>query len=147
MTDSKRLLFTSVIVACLASCGPGTPSAKDAQDKINQLNSKLPIEYTELKKTNGIKGEIEGKEVYEMSFTAKVVAKEDLETFQRFKPTGVDTMFIAKTDTAMLKKAASMKGGFMSMVDVKPLSSFKKGDLLFTRNGMINFVKTENGWR
>jgi len=136
-----------VIATFLGSCGPGTLSAKDAQDKINQLNSKLPIEYTELKKTNGIKGEIEGKEVYEMSFTAKVVAKEDLETFQRFKLGETDTMYIAKTDTVMLQKAANMKGGFMSMVHAKPLKSFKKGELLMTRNGVIDFVKTENGWQ
>jgi len=82
-----------------------------------------------------------------MSYTAKVIAKADLETFQRFKPGGVDTMYIAKSDTVMLKKAANMKGGFMSMVDVKPLKSFKKGEFLYTRHGIIDFIKTENGWQ
>jgi len=147
MKISTRVLLTLLTGAIFASCGSGTPSEKLAQDKINDLNSKIPIEYTELKKTNGIKGEIEGKEVYEMHYTAKVIAREDLETFQRFRPAGVDTMFIAKSDTSMLKKAATMKDRYMGMVDVKPLSSFKKGDYLFTRNGIINFVKTENGWR
>src|SRR5690606_6989932 len=107
MTILTKLAIMIISVACLCSCGSGLPTEKDAVNKSNKLNSKIPLEYTELKKTNGIKGKIEGKEIYEMAFTAKVIAKEDLQTFQRFKPAGVDTMYIAQSDSTMLKKAAN----------------------------------------
>ena len=95
MTILTKLAIILITVGSLCSCGSGLPTEKDAVNKINKLNDKVPIEYTELKKTNGIKGKIEGKDIYEMRYTAKVVAKEDLQTFQRFRLGSVDTPCIS----------------------------------------------------
>ena len=76
-----------------------------------------------------------------MNFHGKLIARDSLYNFA--KPNN-DTIHVLKTDTNRLKALLS-RNPYQSIYWER-VSSYGKGDFVKEIEGVVRFVKTENGW-
>lgn len=147
----KLISFLSLLL--LSSCGSNTPSEQLVLKSLNET-VKPPLEYADLKKMEEKNGSDNGKDVYWIRFQAKLIASEDLQVFTKRGWTGMDTFYVASSDTSMLNKIHNeitstnnynkQFGTFnKSYQEVK---TYKKGDLIKEEVRGLNFSKTDKGW-
>jgi hypothetical protein len=108
----------------------------------------------DLKKIDEKNGTDMGKDVYWIKFHTKLVASEDLLVFTKRGWTGMDTFYVASSDTSLLNKIHNeitatnnynkQFGTFnKSYQEVK---EYKKGDLIKEEVRGLNFIKSDKDW-
>jgi len=95
-----------------------------------------------------------GEDVYRMKYQTKLVAGSGLQVFTKRGFAGMDTFYVADSDSSYLKKIAhdnqatkdynKQFGEFTT--SYKEINAIKKGQTIKEVVGGINFRKTENGW-
>lgn len=150
------LLFLMAFITCcflFSACNSNLPSEQLVLKSLNET-VKQPLEYTDLKKMDEKNGSDNGKDVYWTRVHAKLVASEDLQVFTKRGWTGMDTFYVASSDTSMLNKIQNeitatnnynkQFGTFnKSYQEVK---TYKKGDLIKEEVRGLNFTKSDKGW-
>jgi hypothetical protein len=147
--------LTVTISYCLlfSSCSSDIPSEQLVLKSLNQT-VKPPLEYVDLKKIDEKNGTDMGKDVYWIKFHTKLVASEDLLVFTKRGWTGMDTFYVASSDTSLLNKIHNeitatnnynkQFGTFnKSYQEVK---EYKKGDLIKEEVRGLNFIKSDKDW-
>lgn len=89
-----------------------------------------------------------------IKFHAKLVASEDLLVFTKRGWTGMDTFYVASSDTSMLNKIHSeitatnnynkQFGAFNK--SYQQVKEYRKSDLIKEEDRGLNFIKSEKGW-
>jgi hypothetical protein len=147
--------LTVTISYCLlfSSCSSDIPSEQLVLKSLNQT-VKPPLEYVDLKKIDEKNGTDLGKDVYWIKFHTKLLASEDLLVFTKRGWTGMDTFYVASSDTSLLHKIHieitatnnynKQFGTFnKSYQEVK---EYKKGDLIKEEVRGLNFIKSDKDW-
>ena len=89
-----------------------------------------------------------------IKYQTKLVAGSDLQVFTKRGFSGIDTFYVADSDTSFLKKIAhdiqatkdyNKQFGEFTM-SYNEINAIKKGETIKEVVGGINFRKTENGW-
>jgi len=147
-------LALCVFCLLLASCN--TDSLPTEQSVLVKLNEEIkpPLAYKDLKKIDDKRSNQMGEEVYWMKYQTKLVAGSDLQVFTKRGFSGMDTFYVADSDTSFLNKIAhdiqatnnynKQFGEFTT--SYKEINAIKKGEIIKEVVGGINFRKTENGW-
>lgn len=147
------MLISFFCLLLLSSCGSSLPSEQLVLKSLNET-VKPPLEYVSLKKTDEKNGSDMGKDVYWIKFQTKLIASEDLLVFTKRGWTGMDTFYVASSDTSMLNEIHNeitstnnynkQFGTFnKSYQEVK---SYKEGELIKEEVRGLNFSKTDKGW-
>ena len=138
-------LFFSLIIF-MAACNDSKPTEKMALDKLNKAIPETKqnlYEFKNFKKLNGVAKELAGAKIYEMDFSADMIAKQDLRTFNNLAGR---TDYVADTTAIAdsIKWADYHKkfGGYNEPLGKK----IEKGQVIETLKKTISFVKKENGW-
>ncbi|HUZ58808.1 MAG TPA: hypothetical protein VMU83_08500 [Hanamia sp.] len=107
-----------------------------------------------MKKIDEKNGSNMGKDMYWIKFHAKLVASEDLLVFTKRGWTGMDTFYVASSDTSMLNIIHSeitatnnynkQFGAFNK--SYQQVKEYRKGDLIKEEDRGLNFIKSEKGW-
>lgn len=136
-----------------SACNSDLPSEQFVLKSLNET-VKPPLEYADLKKIDEKTGNDNGKDVYWIRFHSKLVASEDLQVFTKRGWTGMDTFYVASSDTSMLNKINNditstnnynkQFGTFNKSYE--EIKSYKKGDLIKEEVRGLNFSKTDKGW-
>jgi len=154
---NSTVSFITFIISCylllLSSCGSNLPSGQLVLKSLNET-VKQPLEYVDLKKIDEKNGSNMGKDMYWIKFHAKLVASEDLLVFTKRGWTGMDTFYVASSDTSMLNKIHSeitatnnynkQFGAFNK--SYQQVKEYRKGDLIKEEDRGLNFIKSEKGW-
>ena len=138
----------------LASCNNDPlPTEQFVLAKLNE-EIKSPLAYVDLKKIDGAKSNQIGQDVYWMKYQTKLVAGSDLHVFTKRGFAGMDTFYVADSDSSFLTKIAhdiqatnnynKQFGEFTT--SYKEIKAIKKGEMIKEEIGGINFIKTEKGW-
>ncbi|MDQ2719402.1 MAG: hypothetical protein M3Z26_06515 [Bacteroidota bacterium] len=147
-------LYIYLLSLVFASCN--TNDLPNEQFVLTTLNNEIkpPLAYTDLKKIDGLKSDQLGQDVYWIKYKVKLVAGNDLHVFTKRGSAGMDTFYVADSDSSFLKKISNdinattnynkQFGEFTS--SYKKIKAFNKGDLIKEEIGGINFIKTEKGW-
>lgn len=146
-------LISFFFLCLISSCASDLPSEQLVLKSLNET-VKLPLEYADLQKMDEKTGNDNGKDVYWIRFHANLVASEDIQVFTKRGWTGMDTFYVASSDTSMLNKIQNeitatnnynkQFGTFnKSYQEVK---TYKKGDLIKEEVRGLNFSKTDKGW-
>lgn len=154
----SQLYFIIFIASCgllllLSSCSRNIPTEQLVLKSLNET-IKPPLEYVDLKRMDERNGSDNGKDVYWIKFHAKLVASEDLKLFTKRGWNGMDTFYVASSDTSMLNKINNeitatnnynkQFGAFnKSYQEVK---EYKKGDLIKEEVRGLNFSKSDRDW-
>lgn len=143
-------LFCLVFFSCKSN---SVPTEKFVLDQINQ-NVKLPLHYEDLKKIDDKRSSQMDEDVYWMKYQTKLVAGSDLQVFTKRGFSGMDSFYVADSDTSFLKKIAhdiqatndynKQFGEFTT--SYKEINAIKKGEIIKEVVGGINFRKTDSGW-
>ncbi|HET7119373.1 MAG TPA: hypothetical protein VFI29_22955 [Hanamia sp.] len=148
-------IISFFFLCLLSSCGSGSdiPSEQLVLKSLNET-IKPPLEYSDLKKMDEKTGSDNGKDVYWIRFQAKLIASEDLQVFTKRGWTGMDTFYVASSDTSMLNKIHNeitatknynkQFGTFNK--SYQEAKTYKKGDLIKEEVRGLNFKKTDKGW-
>ena len=93
-------------------------------------------------------------DVYWMKYQTKLVAGSGLQVFTKRGFAGMDTFYVADSDTSFLNKIAQdiqatnnynkQFGEFTT--SYKEIKAIKKGEIIKEEIGGINFRKTDSGW-
>ena len=151
-----KLSFLPIYIFCLilVSCkSDSVPSEQFVLDQINQV-IKPPLHYQDLKKIDDKRSSQMGEDVYWMKYQTKLVAGSDLQVFTKRGFSGMDTFYVAGSDTSFLNKIAhdiqatkdynKQFGEFTT--SYKELNPIKQGETIKEVVGGINFRKTDSGW-
>ena len=143
-----------VFCLTLASCKSDPLQAE--QFVLTKLNEEIkpPLTYKDLKKIDAKRINQMGEDVYWMKYQTELVAGSDLHVFTKRGFSGMDTFYVADSDSSFLKKIAhdiqatndynKQFGEFTT--SYKEINAMKKGQTIKEVIGGINFRKTENGW-
>ena len=146
----------ALYVFCLLFCSCKSDPLPTEQFVLAKLNEEIkpPLAYQDLKKIEDKSSNQMGDDVYWMRYQTKLVAASDLQVFTKRGFSGMDTLYVADSDSSSLKKIAEdirktndynkQFGEFTT--SYKEINSIKKGGLIKEVVGGINFRKTENGW-
>ncbi len=150
------LLSLALCIFCvfLASCkSDPLPTEQFVLAKLNE-EVKPPLAYKNLKKIDDKRSNQMVEAVYWMKYKAKIVAVCDLHVFTKRGFAGMDTFYVADSDSSFLKKIAhdiqatniynKQFGEFTTTY--KEINAIKKGATIKKVVGGINFRKTEKGW-
>ena len=151
---SLRPLAIYIFCLLLASCkSDNLPTEQFVLAKLNE-EIKPPLIYKDLKKMDGKRSNQMGEDVYWMKYQMKLAAATDLHTFTKRGFVGMDTLYIADSDSPFLKKIAhdiqatnnynKQFGEFTT--SYKEINAIKKGETIKEVVGGINFRKTDSGW-
>lgn len=116
------------------------PSEDLAIEKLEkQYNRRHELfEVGNFKKTNGVKGNKNGIDFYEMEYTADLLAGQDIHEY-----TGVlGKQFVSDTS----RKYEQIYDNGKGTPGITILNAYKKGEKIKEISGKILFVKKENGW-
>lgn len=149
------ILISLTCSLLLSSCDSNLPTEQLALEKLNE-NVKPPLQYTDLKKIDAKESKELGADVYRIQFQVKLVADADVRLFTHKGWNGMDTIYVASTDTSMLNKIAKdikatneynkTQRSFEKMTTYTELKSYKKGDLIKEETRGLNFIKSDKGW-
>ena len=147
------MLITVSCCLLFSSCTSNLPTEQLVLKSLNET-VKPPLEYVDLKKIDEKNGRDMGKDVYWIKFHSKLVASEDLQVFAKRGWTGMDTFYVANSDTSMLNKIHNeitatnnynkQFGAFNK--SYQEGKTYKKGDLIKEEVRGLNFTKTDKGW-
>ena len=154
MKNSLLSLIASITCCLLFSaCSSDLPSEQLVLKSLNET-VKPPLEYADLKKIDEKTGNDNGRDVYWIKFHTNLIASEDLQIFTKRGWTGMDTFYVATTDTSMLNKIQNeitatnnynkQFGTFNKSYE--KVKTYKKGDLIKEEVRGLNFSKTDKGW-
>ena len=155
MKDLKLLslpicLFCLILVSCKSDSGP------TEQFVLDQLNKEIkpPLHYEALKKIDNKRSNQMGEDVYWMKYQTKLVAGSNLQVFTKRGFAGMDTFYVADSDTSFLNKIAhdiqatkdynKQFGEFTT--SYKEINPIKNGETIKEVVGGINFRKSDSGW-
>ena len=129
------------------------PTEQSVLVKLNE-EIKPPLAYVDLKKIDDKRSNQMGEDVYWMKYQTKLVAGSDLQVFTKRRFAGMDTFYVADSDTSFLKKIAhdiqatkdynKQFGEFTT--SYKEIKTIKKGEMIKEEIGGINLRKTDSGW-
>ena len=155
---SALAFLTLISFACsllLSSCSSNLPTEQLALEKLNET-VKPPLKYTDLKKINARESKELGADIYRIQFQVKLVGDADVRVFTHKGLNGMDTIYVASTDTSMLNKTAKdikatneynkTQRSFEKMTTYTELKSYKKDDLIKEETRNLNFIKSDKGW-
>jgi len=137
------ILLISAFV--LFSCGSGLPSEEMAFEKFKARKASsedgaILFEYSDFKKLNGQKMNMFGVEAYEMEYSVKKTAKQNIHCYRAGAECFADTMLIADS----IRESRKEYPFFRRMSKIK--FAYKKGEFVILDSGHIAFEKKENGW-
>jgi len=148
--------FIALFVYCLLlfSCkSDPVPTEGFVLAKLNE-EVKPPLAYQDLTKIDSKRSKDMGEDVYWMKYKTKLIAKSDLQVFTKRGFSGMDTFYVADSDTSYLKMIADdirktekynkQFGEFTT--SYKEINEIKKGETIKEVIGGINLKKTENEW-
>jgi hypothetical protein len=138
----------------LASCkSKALPTEQFVLTKLNE-EIKPPLTYKDLKKIDDKSSNQMGEDVYWMKYQIKLAAGSDLHVFTKRGFVGMDTFYVADSDTSFLNKIAhdiqatnnynKQFGEFRT--SYKEIKAIKKGEMIKEEIGGINLRKTDSGW-
>ncbi len=147
-------LALSIFCIFLASCNNDSlPTEQLVLGKLNE-EIKPPLVYSDLEKIEDKRSNQMGEDVYWMKYQTKLIAGSDLQVFTKRGFSGMDTFYVADSDTSFLNKIAhdiqatnnynKQFGEFTT--SYKEIDPIKKGETIKDVVGGINFRKTDNGW-
>ena len=147
-------LALCVFCLLLASCNNDPlPTEQFVLAKLNE-EIKPPLTYADLKKIDDKRSNQMGEDVYWMKYQTKLVAGSGLQVFTNSGFAGMDTFYVADSDTSFLNKIAhdiqatnnynKQFGEFTT--SYKEIKAIKKGEMIKEEIGGINFRKTDSGW-
>jgi hypothetical protein len=129
------------------------PTEQFVLAKLNE-EIKPPLAYKDLKKIDDKRSNQMGEDVYWMKYQMKLAAASDLHVFTKRGFVGMDTLYIADSDSPFLKKIAHdiqatkdynrQFGEFTT--SYKGINPIRKGEMIKEVVGGINFRKTDSGW-
>lgn len=154
----KYFTFSSLAlcVFCLLLASCNTDSLPTEQIVLAKLNEEIkpPLTYADLKKIDDKRSNQMGEDVYWMKYQTKLVAGSGLQVFTKRGFAGMDTFYVADSDTSFLNKIAhdiqatnnynKQFGEFTT--SYKEIKAIKKGEIIKEEIGGINFRKTDSGW-
>ena len=147
-------LALCVFCLLLASCNNDPlPTEQFVLAKLNE-EIKPPLTYVDLKKIDDKRSNQMNEDVYWMKYQTKLVAGSDLHVFTKRGFSGMDTFYVADSDSSFLKKIAhdiqatnnynKQFGEFTT--SYKEIKAIKKGEMIKEEIGGINLRKTDSGW-
>ena len=147
-------LALCVFCLLLASCNNDPlPTEQFVLAKLNE-EIKPPLTYADLKKIDDKRSNQMVEDVYWMKYQTKLVAGSGLQVFTKRGFAGMDTFYVADSDTSFLNKIAhdiqatnnynKQFGEFTT--SYKEIKAIKKGEMIKEEIGGINFRKTDSGW-
>jgi hypothetical protein len=147
-------LALCIFCLLLASCNNDPlPTEQFVLAKLNE-EIKPPLTYADLKKIDDKRSNQMGEDVYWMKYQTKLVAGSDLHVFTKRGFSGMDTFYVADSDSSFLKKIAhdiqatnnynKQFGEFRT--SYKEIKAIKKGEMIKEEIGGINLRKTDSGW-
>jgi len=129
------------------------PTEEFVLAKLNE-EVKAPLAYQGLNKIDSKRSNIMGEDVYWIKYNTKLIAESDLQVFTKRGFSGMDTLYVADSDSSKLKMIADdirktekynkQFGEFTT--SYKEINEIKKGETIKEVIGGINLKKTENGW-
>ena len=142
-----------VFCLLLYSCKSDPPPTEEFVLAILNEEVKSPLAYQDLKKIDSKRSDIMDEEVYWMKYKTKLIAKSNLQVFTKRGFSGMDTFYVADSDSSYLKMIADdirktekynkQFGEFTT--SYKEINEIKKGETIKEVIGGINLKKTENG--
>lgn len=148
--SSLPLFFCMIVVSCKSD---SVPTEQFVLAQINQ-GIKPPLHYEDLKKIDDRRSNQMGEDVYWIKYQSKLVAGSDLQVFTKRGFSGMDTFYVADSDTSFLKKIAhdiqatknynKLFGEFTTSYN--EINAIKKGETIKEVVGGINFKKSDSGW-
>lgn len=98
-----------ILVLFFNSCSEGLPTEQMCLDKLKKKQNdryKILFDYKDLKKTNGTKANVFGVDVYQMDYTVKKIAVQDIHEYVEFSM----NYFCADTSAFYIDKGTLVSG-------------------------------------
>ena len=154
----KHFTLSSLVICffCIILTSCNSNPLPNEQFILAKLNEEIepPLAYKDLKKIDDKRSNQMGEDVYWMKYQTKLIAGSDVHVFTKRGFSGMDTFYVADSDTSFLNKIAhdiqatnkynKQFGEFTT--SYKEIKAIKKGEMIKEEIGGINFKKTDSGW-